>query len=150
VEKNVAGAEMAVSTFQALLAEIYQKAGKSKEGLAAVEDGLSIAARINDRHYDAELYRLKGELLLNLRNNRFRKDKLLKAEKCLRRAVEIAHKQKAKSLELKAVMSLCRLWQKTGKEKEAKRLLAKIYGWFIEGFDTPDLKAAKELLDQLS
>jgi len=71
------------------------------------------------------------------------------AESDLLRAVTIAQRQKAKSLELRSTLSLCRLWQKTGKEKTAKQTLKKIYGWFTEGFDTPDLKAAKQLLDQL-
>jgi tetratricopeptide (TPR) repeat protein len=143
------GAEMAVPTFQVLLAEVYQNAGKLKEALASVEEGLAIAARNNDRHYDAELYRVRGELLLkkSMRNS-IRDPK--EAESCFLFAINVARKQKARSLELRAVMGLARLWQTTGKRREAHQMLGRIYGWFTEGFDTPDLKAAKELLTELS
>jgi tetratricopeptide (TPR) repeat protein len=131
------------------LAEVYQSAGKLKEALASVEEGLAIAARNNDRHYDAELYGVKGELLLkkSMRNS-IRDSK--EAEKCFLLALDIARKQTARSLELRAVMALARFWQTTQKGREAHRMLTKIYGWFTEGFDTPDLKAAKELLTELS
>ncbi len=72
------------------------------------------------------------------------------AEGCFRRAIDIARRQSAKSLELRAVMSLSRLWQKQGKTEEARQMLAEIYGWFTEGFDTADLKEAKALLEELS
>jgi predicted ATPase len=72
------------------------------------------------------------------------------AERCFQHAIEVARKQQAKSLELRAAMSLSRLWQKQGKREEARQLLAAIYGWFTEGFDTPDLKEAKALLEELS
>ncbi len=73
----------------------------------------------------------------------------MEAEACFRKAIEIARRQQAKSLELRAVVSLSRLWQKQGKKKEARRMLAKIYGWFTEGFDTVDLQEAKALLEEL-
>jgi len=73
----------------------------------------------------------------------------VEAEACFRKAIEIARRQQAKSLELRAVVSLSRLWQKQGKKKEARRMLAKIYGWFTEGFDTVDLQEAKALLEEL-
>jgi len=73
----------------------------------------------------------------------------VEAEACFRKAIEIARRQQAKSLELRAVASLSRLWQKQGKKKEARRMLAKIYGWFTEGFDTVDLQEAKALLEEL-
>jgi predicted ATPase len=72
------------------------------------------------------------------------------AEECFLKAIEIARKQQAKSLELRAVMSLARLWQQQGKKKEAHRMLAEIYGWFTEGFDTKDLQEAKALIEELS
>jgi adenylate cyclase len=72
------------------------------------------------------------------------------AEECFHKAIEIARRQGAKSLELRAVLSLARLWQKQGKKKEARQMLAEIYGWFTEGFDTADLKEAKTLLEELS
>ena len=144
---KIMGAEMALPTFQVLLAEVYQAAGVFKEASAAVEDGIAMAVRNNDRHYDAELYRARGEVLLkNL--NRNARNHSAEAETCFLRAIETARKQKARSLELRAVMAFARLWRNTGKKREA-RMLTKIYGWFTEGFDTPDLKAAKELLDQL-
>jgi len=142
------GAEMAVPTFQVLLGEIYQTAGKPTKALAAVEDGLAIAARNNDCHYDAELYRPKGELLLkksgpNSINNSN------EAEACFRLAIDIARKQKARMLELRAANGLARLWQTPGKKREAYQALAKVYRWFTEGSDTPDLKEARSLLDKL-
>jgi DNA-binding winged helix-turn-helix (wHTH) protein/predicted ATPase len=143
------GAEMAVPTFRVLLGEIYQTKGEAKKALATVDEGLTIAARNNDRHYDAELYRLKGELLLQI-SRRNRTSNFKEAEACFVSAIDIAHKQKARSLELRAAMSLACLWQKIGKKREAHRMLAKIYGWFTEGLNTADLKRAKELLDELS
>jgi len=72
------------------------------------------------------------------------------AEACFHKAIEVARRQQAKSLELRAVMSLARLWQQQGKKKQARKMLAEIYGWFTEGFDTADLQEAKALLDELS
>ena len=97
------------------------------------------------RYYEAELYRLRGELLLmqNATN-------IAQAEKCFRRANEVARKQSAKSWELRATTSLARLLAKHGKRSEANELLAEIYGWFTEGFDTADLKDAKALLEDLN
>src|SRR5262249_13071258 len=99
---------------------------------------------------EAELYRLKGELFLlpGARGVEVQAEK--RAEEYLREAVEIARCQGAKSLELRAVMSLARLWQHQGKKVEARQLLAEIYGWFTEGFETKDLQEAKELLEELS
>jgi tetratricopeptide (TPR) repeat protein len=143
------GAEMGVPTFQVLLGEIYQAAGKVNEALAAVEEGLEIAVRNNDCHYDADLHRLKGELLLK-KSKRNSTGTSREAETCFRRAIEVARKQKARSLELRAAIRLARLWQTMGKAREASHMLKTIYGWFTEGFDTPDLKEAKRLLDELS
>jgi predicted ATPase len=100
----------------------------------------------NEGHYffEAELHRLKGELLL-IHSLEHRAE----AEACFRRAVDIAHRQNAKSLELRAVMSLSRLWERQGKKHEARQRLAEIYGWFTEGFDTPNLQGAKALLAAL-
>ena len=98
-----------------------------------------------ERNYEAELYRLKGELLLQQAV-----ESGDEAETCFRQALDIAHQQQAKSLELRAAMSLSRLWQRQGKQAEARALLAPIYGWFTEGFDTADLQEAKALLDELA
>ncbi len=95
----------------------------------------------------AELYRIKGELLLAQEGKR---EEYSEAEVCFQKAIEAARSQSAKSLELRAVRSLSRLWQKQGKKDEARRMLAEIYGWFTEGFDTADLKEAKALLEELS
>jgi predicted ATPase len=96
-----------------------------------------------ERHWEAELYRLRGELLLAQGDE-------TEAEASLHKAIEVARRQQAKSWELRAVITLSRLWQKQGKKAEARQILAEIYNWFNEGFDTPDLKEAKVLLDSLS
>jgi class 3 adenylate cyclase/predicted ATPase len=128
----------------ALVAEAYVKDGQAEEGLKVVNQELARAQLQVVRFYEAELYRIKGELLL------------LQpvpeegpAENCFQQAVKVAQGQSAKSLELRAAMSLSRLWQRQGKRGEARQLLAEIYNWFTEGFDTADLKAAKTLLDEL-
>jgi predicted ATPase len=95
--------------------------------------------------YEPELLRLKGELLLGQAVPTLRD-----TETCFQEAIDISRRQGAKSLELRAVMSLSRLWQKQGKKDEARQMLAEIYGWFTEGFDTADLKEAKALLEELS
>ena len=105
-------------------------------------------ARVHDtgeRYYEAELNRVKVELLLmqTVANEE-------QAESCFREAIKIALGQEAKSLELRAAMSLSRRWQRQGKKAEARQLLEDIYGWFTEGFDTADLKAAKALLEELA
>ena len=97
------------------------------------------------RWWEAELYRLRGVLLLQSAVAQSEE-----AEACFQKAIDIAHRQSAKSLELRAVMSLSRLWHQQGKTKEAQRLLAETYGWFTEGFDTADLREAKVLLEELS
>src|SRR5262249_41526478 len=100
--------------------------------------------------YEAELYRLKGELTLQSKVPGPRSKVEAEAEECFLKAIEITRKQQAKSLELRAVISLSRLWQSQGKKDEARQLLADIYGWFTEGFDTKDLQEAKALLDELA
>jgi predicted ATPase len=96
------------------------------------------------RWWEAELYRLRGELLLQ-----HAVAQPGEAETCFRQALDIARRQQAKSLELRAAMSLCRLWQRQGKRDAARQLLAEVYGWFTEGFDTADLQEAKALLEEL-
>ena len=98
-----------------------------------------------ERYYEAELHRLKGECLLapSIAN-------YTEAEACFEQALDIARNQQVKSLELRAAMSLSRLWQQQGKRQEAHDLLAPIYHWFTEGFDTADLQEAKALLDELA
>jgi predicted ATPase len=108
--------------------------------------------------WEAELYRLKGELLLAQEVKKQKSDppnpqiltpSTQKAEACFLKSFEVAREQQAKSLELRAVMSLARLWQQQGKSTEAHEMLAAIYSWFTEGFDTQDLQEAKALLEEL-
>jgi predicted ATPase len=109
-----------------------------------------VADPSGERFYEAELYRLQGELTLQSKVQGPKSQVEAEAEECFRRAIEIARRQQAKSLELRAVMSLSWLWQQQGKKDEARQLLAEIYGWFTEGFDTKDLQGAKALLAELA
>ena len=127
--------------FLALMAEACGRGGEIAEGLSILTEELGRASKSGERFYEAELYRINGELLLkqSVADEQ-------QAEACFQNALKVARGQSAKSLELRAAMSLSRLWQRQGKKTEARRLLAEIYGWFTEGFDTADLKAAKALL----
>ncbi|MCH7915831.1 MAG: hypothetical protein IH856_22805, partial [Deltaproteobacteria bacterium] len=133
----------------ALVAEAYRKAGQIEEGLSAVTGALARVHETGTRYYEAELHRIKGELLLKSGVQSL-ESRVQEAESCFQKALEVAWTQSAKSLELRAVTSLSRLWQKQGKTEEARQILAEIYGWFSEGFDTADLKEARELLQGLS
>src|SRR5262249_21913712 len=128
-----------------LLAEACAEAGRLNEGLSALTEALAIANEHENRFYEAETYRLKGEVLLKQDASN-----VAKAQNCYERAVEIARRQSAKSLELRATMSLARLLALQGRRDEARAMLAEIYNWFTEGFDTADLKDAKSLLQELS
>ena len=138
-------AEMWRPHFLCLLAELYMEAGRCDDGLIALTEALAAADEHEDRHYEAEMHRLKGELLLKQDDSNS-----AEARSCFERAVEIAHRQSAKSLELRATMSLARLLAKRGRRDEARVMLAGIYNWFTEGFDTADLREAKALLDHLN
>ncbi len=160
------GAGILQSYFLALLAEAYRKAGQVEEGLSTLAEALAVIDKTGERFYEAELYRLKGELTLQQESQKSKvkvqkskikpdprplsPDPQAEAEEYFLKAIEIAQRQQAKSLELRTVMSLARLWQQQGKQKEAHGLLAELYGWFTEGFDTADLKDAQALLDELS
>ncbi|MGH7798285.1 MAG: hypothetical protein ACREQ2_25765, partial [Candidatus Binatia bacterium] len=101
-------------------------------------------------YYEAELHRLKGELLLNAERGMQNAEFVRRAaEESFSEAIDISRRQQAKSLELRAAMSLSGLWQRQGKKTEARQLLAEIYGWFTEGFDTADLRQARALLEEL-
>jgi predicted ATPase len=104
-----------------------------------------VVDKTGERVYEAELYRLKGELTLQSHVQHRESE----AEACFLRAIAIARQQQAKSLELRATTSLTRLWQRQGKQKEAHALLSEIYHWFTEGFDTKDLQEAKALIEEL-
>jgi predicted ATPase len=155
------GAEAFQPYFLALLAEVYGKVGQAQDGLTILAEALARVDRTGERLHAAELYRLKGTLTLqfDVQNPKSQFTALqpltpnpqadAEAEECFWKAIEIARKQQAKSLELRAAMSLSRLWQRQGKRHDARDLLASIYGWFTEGFDTADLQEAKALLDEL-
>jgi predicted ATPase len=129
--------------FLLLLAEAYGEVGQIEEGLTALTEGLATAHHTGERWWEAELYRLKGELLLR------RGTPIEEGEACFQQALAVVRHQKAKALELRAAMSLARLWQQQGKRAEARELLAPVYGWFTEGFDTADLQEARALLEEL-
>ena len=145
------GAEISRSHYLALLAEAYGKDGQVENGLSTVVEALAFVERTEERFYEAELYRLKGELVLQkfkVQSSRFKGEE--EAEAYFHKALEVARQQEAKSWELRAATSLAQLWQGQGKTTEARELLAPVYGWFTEGFDTADLKDAKALLNELS
>jgi predicted ATPase len=139
------GQELNRPYFLCLLAEVYMETSCLGEGLSALTEALAAADEHEDRHHKAEIHRLKGELLLRQNDSN-----AAEAQSCYQRAIEIARRQNGKALELRATMSLARLLNKQGKHDEARAMLAEIYGWFTEGFDTADLKDAKSLLEELS
>ncbi len=149
------------------LADAYSKAGKISEALTTITQALAALEQTGERSYEAELYRLKGELLLaqesKSQKSKSKSQKLenpspqplapntqAEAEECFHKAIAIARQQSAKSWELRATMSLARLWQQQGKQHEAHLMLSEAYNWFTEGFDTADLQDAKALLVALS
>jgi predicted ATPase len=173
------GTEAFRTYFFALLAEAYGKTGRVEDGLNVVAEALTVADKIGERWYEAELYRLKGELLLaqEIKNQKARgksqksgtpnpKSQSLEpsagAEECFLKAIDIAQKQQAKSLELRAVMSLVRLRRRQAaqsasrttqhetraKLEESHKMLSDVYNWFTEGFATKDLQEAKALIDE--
>jgi class 3 adenylate cyclase/predicted ATPase len=131
--------------YHAVFAECELLAGDLEPALETVERGLGLVEALHERHWEPELHRLKGELMRRLP----RRYTIEQAEAALQCAVEVSRQLDARSLELRAAMSLARLWRDQGKRAEAHDLLAPVYGWFTEGFDTADLKDAKTLLDEL-
>jgi hypothetical protein len=167
------GAALSASYILAQLAEAYGKLGREAEGLDLLGQGLAIVERSDERWYEAELHRLEGELLLQAERhatNRKRNTKVTKRtadaraarsdrtsngprrspDACFRAALDIARRQQAKSLELRAAMSLSRLWKRQNKRQQARELLGETYGWFSEGFETADLRDARALLGELA
>jgi len=128
----------------ALIAQTCEYAGQIDDALDLLVEALETVETTGERQTEAELYRLKGEWLLAYRR------KHREAEECLERAISVARRQDAKMFELRAGTSLARLWRDQGKRNEARELLAPVYGWFTEGFDTRDLKEAKALLQELA
>jgi len=149
------GAEVLVPAFLALVAEVHQKLGRPAEGLSAVTEALTVAQQSGQHYWEAELHRLTGVLMLQAearpgrdagpRGARATGD----AESYFLRAIEIARRQRAKSLELRAAANLSRLWADKGNVREAHALLSGVFAWFTEGFDTADLSEAKSLLEEL-
>jgi predicted ATPase len=135
--------------YLALLAEIQCKAGHADDGLRVSGDAIEFCERLGEKWYEAELYRLKGEMTLQSGGEHPAVAVQREAEACFEKALEIAKKQSARSWELRASTSLSRLWRQQGKRTEARQLLAGIYNWFTEGFDTKDLQEAKALLEEL-
>ena len=128
----------------ALLAEAYGQVGQPVQGLTLLTEALALVEQGELRYYEAELYRLKGELLL------MQGEEAAAVEANYRQSMDIARRQAAKSLELRAAISLGRLLQQQGKPDEARQVVAEVYDWFTEGFDTADLQQARALLDALA
>jgi len=126
----------------ALLSEVLERAGDHEGALAGLADALAIGEESGERWWEAEIHRLRGTLMLSRR-------RVAESEACFRRSIRIAQRQQAKSLELRGTMSLAQLWRDRGQHERAHNLLAPVYGWFTEGFDTLDLKEAKALLNEL-
>jgi predicted ATPase len=139
------GAPLLVAYYCTLLADVSAHLGHPAEGLQALAEAHTLVEQHEERWWEAEVCRLRGILLLRQTGT-----SQVEAEACLQRALDVARCQEAKSWELRAAMSLARLWQQQGKRTEAWELLAPIYGWFTEGFDTADLQEAKALLEVLA
>ena len=140
---SATGSEVNQTYYLILLASAYKKEGKTKKGLKTVGEALAVAHKNGERIWEAELYRLKGDLLLLAGQEE------AAGEACYYQALETARQQGAKALELRAAMSLSRLWQHQGNIEKVRTLLAPIYGEFTEGFDTADLQDAKQLITEL-
>ncbi|HEV8718666.1 MAG TPA: AAA family ATPase [Candidatus Binatia bacterium] len=144
------GTELDRPYYLGLLAEACGNVGQAEEGVTTLAEALALVQKTGERRWEAELYRLKGTLTLQSKVPSRKSQVEKEAEECFWKAVEIARRQQAKSLELRATVSLSRLWQRQGKKNEARQMLAEIYNWFTEGFDTADLQEAKTLLEELS
>jgi len=165
------GAKLWQLYYLSLMAEVHGKVGRVEEGLAELAEALSLVQNTGETEHEAELYRLKGTLTLQSKTSLgqvsvksqtsrgtsedtsprpLTPDPQAEAEECFLKAIEIARKLQAKSLELREVMSLARLWQQESKQKEAHKMLSDVYNWFTEGFDTKDLQEAKALLESLT
>jgi len=138
------GAQVGRPFFLTLLAEGDATGGQAEDRLRILDEALEAVRKTGERWHEAELHRLKGELVLSGAAHD------AEAETCFQQALDIARRQQARALELRAAMSLSRLWQRQGKSREAHALLAPVYGWFTEGFDTVDMREAKALLEALA
>ena len=136
---------MSVSYFCTVLADVAAHLGHTDDGLQTLAEANPLVEQQEQRYWEAEVYRLRGVVLLRQPGT-----PQAEGEAWLQRALDVTRGQEAKALELRAAMSLARLWQQQGKRDEARALLAPIYGWFTEGFDTVDLQEAKALLAELA
>ena len=136
------GAEIGIPMFLTFLADAYGRARRPDEGLEQLADAARSMEVRNERIYEAEIHRVQGELLRSMQ-------KVSAAEDSFSKGLAVARRQSAKLFELRAAISLARLWRSQGKPRQARELLAPVYGWFTEGFDTLDLKEAKALLNEL-
>ncbi|MBI3247492.1 MAG: AAA family ATPase [Deltaproteobacteria bacterium] len=150
------GSGVGAAYFLTLPIEAYSRRGQIEEGLNTLAEAFDVVRKTGEGLWEAELYRLKGELTLQqfqVPGSKFQvstPQAAVEAEECFLKALEVARRQQAKSLELRATVSLARLWQQQGKRAEAHQMLSEIYGWFTEGFDTKDLQEAKALIEELS
>ena len=157
------GAVLRRPYYLAVLAEVYGRLQQARAGLTLLTAALEVVDKSAERIHEAELSRLKGELLLQQWQGSgftvpvaspqpltLSPQVEVEAEVCFQKALEVARRQQAKSWELRAAISLGRLWQRQARRAEARQLLAAVYGWFTEGFDTVDLQEAKRLLEDLS
>ena len=142
VASRATGAGILQPYYLCLLAEACMQANRLDDGLSALTEALAVADKNEERMHEPEIHRLQGEILL-------RQNNAAQARECFERALEVARQQSAKSYELRATMSLARLLASQGHRDEARAMLAAIYNWFTEGFDTADLIDAKSLLDEL-
>jgi predicted ATPase len=138
------GTKLMAAYFKTMLAETCVRGGDAEVGLTVLEEALRLTDETGERFWEAGMLHLKGELLRSASTLR-----RSEAEECYQQALAVAQRQRAKSLELRISTSLARLWQARNEHTRAHALLALVYGWFTEGFDTPDLIDAKRLLDQL-
>jgi predicted ATPase/class 3 adenylate cyclase len=150
IDLRATGSRLFLPHLSVWLAEGYAAQAQITEALNVIAEALEFVHQTDERWWEAELYRLKGELLVKGEGGTLRVKEEAAAEACFLKAIEVARRQTAKALELRATVSLARLWQAHGKQEQAHQLLAEIYGWFTEGFETVDLREAKALLEAFS
>jgi tetratricopeptide (TPR) repeat protein len=144
------GLQAGMPAFLTILAEAQAAVGRPQDALSTIEMALTVAAQTTQPFFDAELHRLRGEIVLqSVDNQQSRVESQKTAEECFHRALDIAHAQEAKSFELRTATSLARLWRDQDRRGEGRAVLAPLYAWFTEGFDTRDLKDAKAVLEEL-
>jgi predicted ATPase len=158
---RAAGSTVGIARILGWLAEAYRRLGQIGEGLHVLDEAFAVMEQNDERIWEAELYRRKGELTLQkefkVQSSEFKVPNpqplipsTQEAEACFLQAIDIARRQQAKAYELRAVLSLSRLWRQQGKNEQARQMLAEVYGWFTEGFDTADVQEAKAVLEQLT